>query len=370
MALIVDVHDEGWLDAGRHAWDALLAASAIDPLYNGAAWQSLWWRTHGRSLRGALHIYVVREGNEVVAVLPTYRRTVRLYSLIAVTRIEVIGSTLRDGGGVFSEYLDAAVLPGFEAQAAIALAEHIRGRRDWGEFACANVCIDSWLLTELVPRLGGSDAYVRAFEATNAWGIALEPGAAHWRAQLPGAVRRKVFGLRKRLIDPQLRVLGASDLPEVFALLDRFHEARWGRPHFVGEVVSFYRQLIEAQPSMARPSLLLHDGWPVSALFDLVLGERQYNVQSGFAADAIPGVSLGYLHLGYAIEAAADLGITHYDLLGGGGKQRDYKRDLASPTSVMVTMQVIRSAALAGMYRWWDARNAAGELPTVEGGGD
>ena len=370
MSLTIEVHDERWLDAERQAWAALTAKSGIDPLFNSVSWVSLWWRTHGRSLRGALHIYVVRDGNELVAVLPTYRRTVRVYSLLAVTRIEVVGSTFRDGGGVFSEYLDAAIRPGFEVEAATALAELIRGRRDWGEFVCANVRKDAWLLTHLAPRLGGSDTYVRAFEATNAWGIALEPGAAHWRAQLPSAVRRKVFGLRKRLIDPQLRVLGASDLPEVFALLDRFHEARWGRPHFVGEVASFYRQLIEAQPSMARPSLLLHDGWPVSALFDLVLGERQYNVQSGFAADAIPGVSLGYLHLGYAIEAAADLGITHYDLLGGGGKQRDYKRDLASPTSVMVTMQVIRSAALAGMYRWGDARNAAGKQATVEGGGD
>ena len=359
MTLTVEVQHERWLAAEAGAWDALVAAAGIDPLFNGGLWQTLWWRCHGARLGAALHVYVVRDGADLVAVLPTFRRTVRVQSLFAVTRVEVLGSCLYGDGCVFSEYLDAAVRPGYAQAAADVLAEHLGRARDWGEFVCANTPTDSWLATHLAPRLAAGGSHQRTSAETRAWGVPLAAGADVWKAQLTGPVRRKVFGVRKRLVRPQLQMLDAAGLPGVLALLDRFHQARWGKPHFVGEVGMLYRRLLAARPELARPSLLLHDGQPVSALFDLVVGGREYNVQSGFALEAVPGVSLGYLHLGYAIEAAAGLGVSHFDLLGGAGKQRNYKQDIATATGAMRVVHVVRSAPLARLYRWWDARASA-----------
>ena len=66
MALTLEVHHEPWLDDEHGAWDEIVAASGIDPLFNGALWQTLWWRCHGHALRAALHVYVVRDGDDVV----------------------------------------------------------------------------------------------------------------------------------------------------------------------------------------------------------------------------------------------------------------------------------------------------------------
>jgi hypothetical protein len=74
-------------------------------------------------------------------------------------------------------------------------------------------------------------------------------------------------------------------------------------------------------------------------------------LQAGYEEDFDPKVSLGYLHLGFAIEAA--FGAKHtraYDLLAGSGKKQFYKSHFHGDAVQFSTFQVVRSPLLKALY--------------------
>ena len=64
----------------------------------------------------------------------------------------------------------------------------------------------------------------------------------------------------------------------------------------------------------------------VSVLYDVRKGARQYNIKMGFDPNFSSQVSLGLIHLGYAMERAAERGVASYDFLAGPGRTSDFKR--------------------------------------------
>ncbi len=75
-----------------------------------------------------------------------------------------------------------------------------------------------------------------------------------------------------------------------------------------------------------------------------------YFLQSGFNAAAARGVSPGYLHFGYAIEAACQENADRFDFLAGPGRHRDYKRDFAAEPVTVVTYHLVRGGLTARLY--------------------
>jgi len=65
-------------------------------------------------------------------------------------------------------------------------------------------------------------------------------------------------------------------------------------------------------------------------------------------------VSLGLIHLGHAMEAAAAGGVRTYDFLAGFGKRSDYKRHLSQSRRNLSSVQVLRGHVLPPLYRWHD----------------
>ncbi len=120
--------------------------------------------------------------------------------------------------------------------------------------------------------------------------------------------------------------------PETFlALLNRFHCERWGgKPCFDDNAVRFHESLLNrlSGSQSARMSVLRADNQIVSVLYDVRAGNRVYNLQAGgFMQDFHNKLSLGTLHLGYAIERSfQDSSIVSYDLLAGSGKNTFYKQ--------------------------------------------
>jgi CelD/BcsL family acetyltransferase involved in cellulose biosynthesis len=92
----------------------------------------------------------------------------------------------------------------------------------------------------------------------------------------------------------------------------------------------------------------------VSVLYDIRKGARQYNISMGFDPSFGARFSLGLIHLGYAMEAAAERQVSIYDFLAGPGQHSDYKSHLSQARRNLSCVQVLRGHVLPALYRWHD----------------
>jgi hypothetical protein len=357
-ALRPGIEDAGWFGRARAEWDDLVAHAGCDPLFNGWAWRSTWWAHFDGDARARLSVLVLRDASGTLcAALPLYRHVARLRGL-PVSRLQLLGSALGvDGDNEFSEYCDGCVRPGYERVAAVHFARLLHGMR-WHELVSQCVRDDSWFARHLVPALEQHGCALRRLDPFIPWGVDLAHGADPWRAGLSANVRRRAIGQRKRLAAPRLEPVGRASLAAFLDELNACHVARWGKPVYSPRRIAFHQALLELLPADALRSSILCDGdVHVSLLHELRLGGREYNLQSGFHAAQAQQLSPGYLHLGYAIEAAATVGVHYFDMLGGDGKQRAYKADLGAQACTMHGLQVLRARWLRLLYALRDRSN-------------
>ncbi|WP_320821920.1 GNAT family N-acetyltransferase [Reinekea sp.] len=186
---------------------------------------------------------------------------------------------------------------------------------------------------------------------------------ANYLSALGANTRLKLFNRRQRLAK-----MGAIRLvnlwPDSTAFVEQinaFHQIRWGRPCFKGVNRSFVEQLmiqLVADGHKVDLSALMVDDEVVSVLLDLTVDHRTYNLQGGFLEDRFKGISLGTLHLGYQIEKAFDdQAVEVYDFMGGDGKNTNYKVKLATMSTKLVDLTLIKSRWLALFYRLNEHKN-------------
>ena len=76
-----------------------------------------------------------------------------------------------------------------------------------------------------------------------------------------------------------------------------------------------------------------------------------YNIQAGFDENFHRKLSLGSLHLGYAIEGAFKARDTHrLDLLAGWGKKEDYKSRFATDQYQFISIMLVKSVLFRALY--------------------
>ena len=148
----------------------------------------------------------------------------------------------------------------------------------------------------------------------------------------------------------------ADEVEAGFAELNRLHEMRWGRPAFIGQRLQFHLRFARhlARQGELRLSRLSVDGRVVSVLYDVLRNGRQYNIKMAFDPTFSQRLSIGLMHLGYAMEAAAAERATLYDFLAGPGKTTDFKRLLSQKQCPLSSVQMVRGALLPALYRWRD----------------
>ena len=356
-----------WLQSARAEWDALIEACACDPLFNGWAWRFCWWRAlaeDGGPAAAQLHVLVLRNAQgRLDAVLPLYAHRAGVRGRLRCRRLELLGCSLRGGpvGLEMSEYCDGCVRVGCEATAARLFAAAMLSL-DWDDFSAQGVRDDSWLQQHLLPALqkhSHGALRMREPDSMLSWGVALAAGSERWRSRLSSNVRRRVIGQRVRIADVRIQAVARAEFPEFVALLNGYHMVRWGKPVYSAQRLLFHQRLLELLPEGALAATTLSSGTtPISVLYNLRLNKREYNLQSGFNAEATQGLSPGYQHLGYAIERAGSDGVDYFDMLGGDGRARAYKADLGELGCTMLGWQVLRSPMLKVLYRVWDAWTA------------
>ncbi|NRB40051.1 MAG: GNAT family N-acetyltransferase [Pseudomonadales bacterium] len=167
-------------------------------------------------------------------------------------------------------------------------------------------------------------------------------------AQLGAATRLRFFNRRNRLSSYgsiEFKDYCSKDIGSFFKLLNQFHIHRWGTPCYSIQSQYFIERFVEALPGEDGKAILqamMVDGEVVSIIFDVIWDNNRYNLQSGFFENRFDKVSLGSVHLGYAIEDAIRDTMT-YDLLAGKGKNSNYKTHISNSTIFIQKIAIEKS---------------------------
>lgn len=193
-----------------------------------------------------------------------------------------------------------------------------------------------------------------------AYSVDCTTGFTGYLATLSSGARAQLYNRRKRLA-----ALGKvsfstlnTDSESFLSLLNSFHRERWGKDCFCGKNAQFIQRLLQLlDGERAEPILsVMHlDEKPISVLLDIRVGSRRYNLQAGYVEGLAKGLSLGVLHLGYAIEEAMHAQNIHvYDFMAGNGKQTNYKVRFATHETRLIDMIVVRPWWLRMLYQAYD----------------
>ncbi len=338
--------------SNRAAWNALRARSDGDPLFMSWEWQHCWWRRHAQMLAAELIVLAVETpAGDLVGLAPFFAHASRHAGLVRTRRLELIGNAWRLGSVIFSEYLDVLADGAHRAEVAAALQAQL-AREAWDEIVFSNVRAGSFARSLAAPL--AMPGYARQPESMTAWSIALPASFdafAAFAASLESNTRRKLLHQRAKLPQAQFIELDPSQWPGALERLEQRVAVRWKRAQDP-RTSAFHGDIAGSLPVDAvRLTELRSGSQVVSTMFNIRMNGTEYYLQSAFDGSFARGLSPGYLHLGYAIEAACRDGLARFDLLAGRGLHRDYKRDLAAVGASLTTVHLLRHPALRALFR-------------------
>lgn len=363
-ALTVERLSASEFDTLETAWTTLLEQSAADPLFMSWRWLHGWWSIWGSRAGWSLFLLAAYDTRgSLVGLAPLYRHTVKWNGWIPIRQIQWIGTSWRAGRTVRTEYVDFLTLRGWHTQIAKAFIAYLLADRKWDELVLRDLCTASptWTLLES-RQLVDNACLVRCASSDPGMWVRTQGSYEEYLATLGKHTRLRLHNRRKRLKSMgglRLEFADENSVSGFLNTLNRLHSLRWGTDCFQGESLEFHKRLARdmATKGQLRASTLRLDGEPVSALYDLVAGDREYNIQIGFDDRLGSGLSLGMLHLGYALERAFDDPvIENYDLLAGPGKTTFYKKHFAGTKNQFVTAQLVRSGHLKLAYAIHDRK--------------
>lgn len=353
MEIRAEFHDEDWFFTAEEEWQQLLDASDADPLFLSWHWMYDWWQRFQRP-GDRLRLLAAYRGDRLVGLAPLYQaRTRYLRGLLPVQRLQFLGTGIRRSAGLRSEYL-AFILDREQRDAGLAaLLGKLRELDGWQE-ACFQDVPEEDPLTGDLHTLGKR----RELDRQRAYPIDTRGRFEDYLAALGRNTRLKLYNRRKLLNSlgqVELRRAANDDLDALIDCLNRFDRTRFGHDSTINEATrAQLHALARNRPGLSvsrHSSFLLLDGEPLSVVINITLGARIYNMQLGFRPDFHKKISLGTLHLGYAIEQAFnDPDIECFDLLLGDGKNSNYKRHLTDLSREAASWQVMRSPLLKTLF--------------------
>lgn len=330
-------------------------------LFQTDAWQSAWWDTWG-------------QGSDLVRVAGwsgghsgLYLSRYRLKGLLPINSLEFVGCSYRFIRSVRTEY-NTLPLPSTTSYLRPAALARLLGNASWSEAVFNDVPADSDDLRLLEALARERGWRVREIARDTAWQVDTRGLFESYLAALGRNTRLRLFN-RRKVLEEQGTVTevdawqkGPEGRSGFFRLLNDFHRQRWGKPVFGARALGFHRLFLErvvSEGGEPQLSILLCDGAPISVLYNVRYQGRTYNIQSGFDEAFHPKLSLGILHLGYAIETAfSDPGVQLFDMLAGNGKNCNYKKHLANHQCELVSLMVVKSPLLKSLYALKDRRGA------------
>lgn len=339
-------------------WARLLHVSNADPLFMSWPWLYSWWETWGKCLGLELVLLGVylRGGKQLIGIAPLYRHRFRIAIGLNVTRLHFLGNAWRVSPTVRTEYVSLIAEPQREKEVSEAVANYLSGA-EWDELMIPDSQqADGGVFGKALAERCNAIPLLRS----ESQGIRVDTSGVFrtWAESLGSNTRLKAFNRRAVFEE-----LGGHWLPvnessasrlEFMESLNYFHQIRWGKPCFDEKALGFHLKLLSRLSSDQKPALsaLIVGGKVVSVLYDIKAGEGVYNLQAGYDESFHRKLSLGTLHLGYAIEEAFRQPSSHsYDLLAGSGKKTFYKARFNGQQVAFPTLDFVRSPLLRVAYR-------------------
>ena len=347
-----------WLGS-EVAWSRLLARSNADALFLSWDWLTLWWQCFAGALSAVPEILAFYRDGQLVGVVPLYRRRVVRNRVLRATSVQLIGASWRDPEPLISEYLDVIALAGETDIVRRRCAQTLLSERAWSEAVIGFTAAGPEWCAAFAGHGEGRSQYVRDLDRLVSYQADLSGGFEGYLRNLGQSTRRSLWNLRRRLGQPatvSFELLSPEEIDAGLSDLNRLHRLRWQKAAFSGAALEFHTRL--ARRLAARGELVLSrlrvGGQVVSVLYDVRKGVQQYNLSMGFNPSFDARLSLGLIHLGYAMEAAAERRASSYDFLAGSGQHCDYKRHLGQARRNLSCVQVLRGHLLPALYRWHD----------------
>ncbi len=350
---------EEW-QGSQSAWNALMARSEADPLFLSWHWLTHWWQYYGTMLNLVPQILAVYRDTDLIGLAPMYERHVVRAGVIRTVSVQMMGLCWRDPVPLISEYLDVIAAPQdldlVRDECVRVLLQHPA----WSELVIGFTPAAAAWRASFARQASTANRYARELEPSVSYHADLCNGFPAYLKELGQSTRRSVWNLRRRLTDEhgevKLEFIGPAEIDSGFDDLNRLHQLRWNRPAFSRERLDFHRSFA-AQLAAAGElafSRLRVAGSVVSVLYDIHKGTRQYNMKMGFHPTFTSRLSLGLVHFGYAMEAAAGRGVTLYDFLAGPGQFFDFKKNLGQIQRPLSCVQMLRGGVLPTVFRLRD----------------
>lgn len=333
----------------KDQWEDLLSHSLANKLFLSWQWQFSWWSTWGDKLGLKLQILQVYDASELVGLAPLYLDDINIKGVYTLTRMQFIGNAWGKVATVRTEYLEFIVSAKKEDAVCEALIKYIAALKEWDEFVLCDI-----------PKASSTYKYFKQIKNKYHWyqpepvtdfGVKVDTSGdfKKYISLIGRNTRLKLYNRRKYLQglkNVELKIANEVEIDKYFSILNEFHLQRWGKPCFREAALNFHRTFIKSLSKHQgfELSCIYIDSKPVSLLYNLTTTDTVYNVQAGFLESYDKKLSLGTIHLGYAIEQAfEDKAITVFDMLIGSGKNEFYKNRYKGETVEFETLRIVQN---------------------------
>lgn len=342
-------------------WDTLAQASGA-PIVALPMWQMAWWRQfhHGR----ALSMVTVRDGGDLIGLVPCLRRVVWHRRVVPVRRLEWLCTGEDEADEICSDYVGPLAAPGREDDVVRAFVAGVR-----------RGLLGGWDEASFVQMDGASGWPERMVRACDEFGIeaeSVETSRCPYIA-LPETWDAYVAGLSsddRYVVNRSLRELDKWSKPEGYTieravdapslargkeLLYTLHGERWtgAGGHSLFDSARFRAFHDDVMPTaLARGQLdlrwLLVRGEPVCVLYNFIHQGKLSFYQSGRRTDLPKQVKIGVAMHALGIRDAITKKLREYDLLAG---ESQYKKQLATTSRPLTAVYARAPGARAGAVR-------------------
>jgi len=343
------INTEKGFEEIREEWTELLLNSSSDCIFLTWEWLHTWWKhlAKGRTL----HVLVLRNDVQVIALAPLASSPAKLARLARIRALEFLGT-----GSVGSDYLDIIVRQGKESEALAALADYFRREPFVLDLKqLLQNCSVALRLTAMLEQeqWNGSETRTNICPFIDLAGHTWKSFQADLGPKHRYNFHRRLKNLHRAfkatfepVVDESTR---SAALLTLVALHNERMEERGGSDGLhSAELVGFHEELtrIALAQSWLRLFVLTLNGEKAAALYGFMYGGKFYFYQSGFAS-RFSSYSVGLVTMGLAIEAAIEDGAREFDLLHGDEK---YKSLWAKTQRELVRMELFPPTPNAWMY--------------------
>ncbi|WP_227664073.1 GNAT family N-acetyltransferase [Marinobacter salarius] len=319
-------------------------------LFQTKAWQSAWWETWGNQKGFRL----VSEWDGQVSGL--YESRYRLKGVLPVRSLQFVGTSYRELRTPRTEY-NQFCPDNLSGQLLLRKMEQVLQAEPWTEAVFNDLRTGSEELSALVTIAAKHNWAFRITASDNGYAVSTSGSFDSYLASLGANSRLRLYNRRKVLESlghVREENLWPSDVDTFFQYLNRFHLERWKKNCVTPTSLEFHKKFlsrVEEEGGKPVLSALYCDDRVVSVLYDVWYQGVVYNIQAGFDENFHRKLSLGSLHLGYAIEGAFKARDTHrLDLLAGWGKKEDYKSRFATDQYQFISIMLVKSVLFRALY--------------------